>query len=237
MTDFEGRTAVVTGAAGNLGSAVAGAFLRARASVALVDKRAASLEAIVSLPSDSRARYYGEVNLTDLDQVIELGDKIETDLGPVEYLLNIAGGFRSGNPVHETAPDTWQFMMDLNARTVFNTAHAFLPGMRKRGSGKIVSVAARPGLEGRAGSAAYAASKSAVLRLSEAMSKENKALGINVNCVIPGTLDTPQNREAMPDSDFEKWVDPQSLARVMLFLCSPEADEIHGIALPVYGLT
>lgn len=237
MTDFEGRTAVITGAAGNLGSAVAQAFLGANASVAMVDRRSTSLEQIVSVQGGSRAVYYGGVDLIDLDQVIALGRRIEAEFGPVEYLLNIAGGFRSGSHVHETDPDTWDFMLNLNARTVFNTAQVFLPGMRERGSGKIVSVAARPGLEGRAGSAAYAVSKSAVLRLTEAMSKENKALGINVNCVIPGTLDTPQNREAMPASEFEKWIEPESLARVFLFLCSPDADDIHGIALPVYGLT
>jgi NAD(P)-dependent dehydrogenase (short-subunit alcohol dehydrogenase family) len=107
--------------------------------------------------------------------------------------------------------------------------------MLEHGSGKIINMAARPGLEGKAGMAAYSASKSAVLRFTESMAAELKSQGINVNCVIPGTIDTPQNRESTPDADFSTWVTPESLADVIQFLSSEAARDVHGAAIPVYG--
>jgi len=109
--------------------------------------------------------------------------------------------------------------------------------MLDQGSGKIIHTAARPGLEGAAGASAYSASKSAVIRLVESASAEVKQRGINVNCILPGTIDTPDNREAMPDADFSQWVNPESLADVILFLASDASRDIHGAAIPVYGLT
>lgn len=235
---FEGRIAAVTGAAGNLGSAVAKAFLQSGAGVALIDKRDLAVGEILPGREDSpRAYHFGGVDLTVLEQVQNVASELRSSLGEVDILINIAGGYRAGDPVHTTDGSTWDHMMNLNARTVFNTAKAFLPGMLENGRGKIVNVAARPGLQASAGSGAYAASKSAVIRLTEAMAAENKAKGINVNCIIPGTIDTPQNREAMPDADTAKWVQPESLAGVILFLCSDRARDIHGAAIPVYGLT
>ena len=97
--------------------------------------------------------------------------------------------------------------------------------------------AARPGLQGRANMAAYSASKAVVIRLTESTSAEVKGYGINVNCILPGTIDTPPNRQADPDADFSRWVTPGSLANVILFLSSEAAKDIHGAAIPVYGLT
>ena len=137
--------------------------------------------------------------------------------------------------LHEVPIDTWDFLLNLNARSVFIACKKVIPYMIRQGSGKIVNVAARPGLEGQAGMAAYSASKSAVIRLTESMSAELKDQGINVNCIIPGTIDTPQNREAIPEADYSKWVTPESLAEVILFLSSNAARDVHGAALPVYG--
>jgi NAD(P)-dependent dehydrogenase (short-subunit alcohol dehydrogenase family) len=109
--------------------------------------------------------------------------------------------------------------------------------MLQKGSGNIVHMAARPGLKGRANMSAYSASKSAVIRLTESASAEVKEQGINVNCVLPGTLDTPENRVAMPDADFSQWVKLESIANVILFLTSDAARDIHGAAVPVYGLS
>lgn len=235
---FDGHYAIVTGAAGNLGSATAAAFLDAGAEVILIDRRKPAPEQIFPGRKDlSRAHFFGGVDLTALDQVQAAATRIHEQFDNVDYLINIAGGFRAGEPVHKTDPSTWDFMLNLNARTIFNSAHAFLPAMRERGRGKIVNIAARPGLSAGAGSGAYAASKSAVLRLTEAMAAENKSRGINVNCIIPGTIDTPQNQETMPEADSERWVQPSSLAGVILFLCTDLARDIHGAAIPVYGLT
>jgi NAD(P)-dependent dehydrogenase (short-subunit alcohol dehydrogenase family) len=112
-----------------------------------------------------------------------------------------------------------------------------IPHMLDQHSGKIVNISSRAGLEGKKNSAAYAAAKSAVIRLTESMSAELKASGINVNCILPGTIDTPQNRAEMPKADFDRWVTPEALASVILFLASGEARAVHGAALPVYGLS
>jgi len=107
--------------------------------------------------------------------------------------------------------------------------------MLRQGSGKIINIAARPGLVGAANAAAYSASKSAVIRVTESLAAELRESGINVNCIVPGTLDTPQNREAMPNAEIRRWVAPESLADVILFLASAAARDIHGASIPVYG--
>jgi NAD(P)-dependent dehydrogenase (short-subunit alcohol dehydrogenase family) len=155
--------------------------------------------------------------------------------GRLDVLVHTVGGFRAGTPVHETPLETWDLMMNLNARTAFITSQAVIPQMLKQGSGAIIHVAARPGLTGKANMAAYGASKSAVIRLVESMSAEYKEAGIRTNCIIPGTIDTPQNRGDMPGADTDRWVKPESLAEVVMFLASDAARDIHGAALPVYG--
>jgi NAD(P)-dependent dehydrogenase (short-subunit alcohol dehydrogenase family) len=135
----------------------------------------------------------------------------------------------------ETPLKTWEFMMNLNARTVFLVCRAVLPHMMQQNQGRIVSIAARAALTGKAKMAPYVASKSAVIRLTESMAAEVKEQAINVNCILPGTIDTPRNREEMPDADFKKWVTPEALAEVILFLSSDAARAINGAAIPVYG--
>jgi NAD(P)-dependent dehydrogenase (short-subunit alcohol dehydrogenase family) len=126
-------------------------------------------------------------------------------------------------------------MMGLNARTAFIASRAVAPFMLGQGSGAIVSVGSRAAEKGGARAAAYSASKAAVVRLTESLSAELKAEGIRVNCILPGTIDTPQNREAMPKADTSKWVSLGALADATLFLASNAARGIHGAALPVYG--
>jgi len=125
--------------------------------------------------------------------------------------------------------------MDLNARTVFNCSRAVIPHMLATGGGKIVNVSARAATEGKGRMAPYCASKAAVITLTESMAAEHKHNGINVNCILPGTVDTPQNREAMPDQDHGRWVPTAALADVILFLASDAARCVTGAAVPVYG--
>ncbi len=161
--------------------------------------------------------------------------EVVQQFGQIDVLVNIAGGFRMGSPVHEMSLETWEFMMGLNARSVLHTARAIVPHMLQREQGKVVSIAARAGLKGKARMGAYVASKSAVIRLTESMSAELKDKGINVNCVLPGTIDTPANREAMPNANHDRWVPPEAIAEVITFLASDAARAIHGAAIPVYG--
>src|SRR5215471_1484288 len=154
----------------------------------------------------------------------------------IDILCNIAGGFRMGQPVHETGDDTWDLMLGLNAKSVINCARAVVPGMLAAGSGKIVNIGAVAGLSGKANMGAYIASKAAVIRLTESMAAELRDKGINVNCVLPSTIDTPQNRKDMPKADPGRWVAPEALAEVVLFLASDAARAIHGASIPVAGL-
>jgi len=234
MGEFAGKVVLITGAAGNLGGAVGEAFRAAGARLVLADRSGDRLDAIWEAAEDLLCV---QVNLTEADSVQAMVEAALACYGAVDVLANIAGGFTMGPPVHETEEQTWDFMLDLNARSVFLTSRAVLPHMRSRGSGKIVNVAARAALEGKAKMGAYCVSKAAVITLTQSLAAENRHTGINVNCILPGTIDTPQNRADMPNADFGAWVAPSALADVILFLASDAARAVHGAALPVYGLS
>jgi NAD(P)-dependent dehydrogenase (short-subunit alcohol dehydrogenase family) len=235
MYSLSGKVAVVTGAAGNLGRVVAQTFAAAGARVALVDRGEAGLIAAqADLPAGAESAVFA-VDLLQAEAVAALADQVVGRLGGVDILANIAGGFTMGPPLHETSDRDWDFMLDLNARSVFHTCRALIPAMLARGGGRIVNVSARAATEGKAHMIPYCASKAAVITLTEGLSAELKDAGINVNCVLPGTLDTPQNRAAMPDQDFSLWVPPAALADVIAFLASDAARCVTGAAIPVYG--
>jgi len=235
MFDFSDQVVMITGAAGNLGSATTRAFEAAGASLVLVDHRMENLEETFADLAESEKYLFVALDLTDAGAVEGMAYEVVQQFGQIDVLINIAGGFRMGSPVHEMSLDTWEFMMGLNARSVLHTARAIVPHMLQREKGKVVSIAARAGLKGKARMGAYVASKSAVIRLTESMSAELKDRGINVNCVLPGTIDTPENREAMPNANHDKWVPPEAVADVILFLASDAARAIHGAAVPIYG--
>jgi NAD(P)-dependent dehydrogenase (short-subunit alcohol dehydrogenase family) len=232
---FDGITAIVTGASGNLGAIVARRLVDEGAFVAIPDRHPERLTA--EFPEVGTGEVLASrCEITDADSVARFVALTEERYGRVDVLINAAGGFRYSPIGGDSALADWDQLMELNARSAFLLCHAVAPGMAKRGEGAIVNVGSKAALSGAAGTAAYAASKAAVLRLTEALSAELKTSGVRVNCVLPGTLDTPQNRQAMPDADPSQWVEPQALADVVLFLCSPAARAIHGAALPVYGL-
>ncbi len=235
MFDFSNQVVIITGASGNLGSALVARFRSAGASLVLVDRTAEKLKQAYPDLADDPNHFIAGADLTSADAVKAVVEQTVERFGRVDVLVNTVGGFRAGTPLHETPLDTFDFMVNLNARTVYIAAQAVLPTLLAQGRGKIISIAARPGQEGRANQAAYSASKAAVLRLTESMAAEYRMQGINVNCIIPGTIDTPQNRSAMPDADFNKWVQPESLADVIAFLASDLARDVHGVALPVIG--
>ena len=224
------RTVMLTGAAGNLGRAVAAAFANAGENLVLLDVKRGNLQ-------DDERRLFVATDLLDPASVQAAVDKATQRFKRIDVLCNIAGGFRMGAPVHETSDKDWSFLMDLNARTVLNTARAVVPVMLKSGSGKIVNIGAFAAQKGAAQMGAYVAAKSAVIRLTETMAAELREKNINVNCVLPTIIDTPENRAAMPDADPRRWVAPAALADVILFLASDAARAIHGAALPVTGLS
>lgn len=216
---LEGRIVVVTGANGALGSVVRRRFAEAGATPVGID-----------LKADAGADVLG-ADLADAGDAARAVDEILARWKRIDALLNIAGGFRMA-PAAELEP--WEAMWKMNVATALHATRAVLPGMTARGAGAIVSVAARVE-PARAQMAAYAASKSAIIRLTEALAEEVKDQGVRVNCVMPSILDTPANRRAMPDADYARWVAPEALADVLAFLCSEQARAVTGAALPVYG--
>jgi NAD(P)-dependent dehydrogenase (short-subunit alcohol dehydrogenase family) len=236
--DFNGRVALVTGAGGNLGRAVAVALGTAGAKTVLVDRDGKGLLAAFAELRDAPDHLLcGDIDLMSPGGVDAVVAKALKQFGRIDILVSTVGGFRAGQSVHETPMETWDLMLDLNVRTTLVAARAVIPTMLTQGYGKIITVAARAAISGPANMAAYAASKAAVLRLTESLAAEVKHAGINVNCVLPGTLDTPQNRRERPDADFSKWVTPEGVASVILFLASDAARAIHGAAVPAYGLS
>jgi NAD(P)-dependent dehydrogenase (short-subunit alcohol dehydrogenase family) len=232
---FKGQTVVITGAAGNLGQAVAAAFAATGANLVLLDLNEASLAKVATKGAGHVLREL--VDLGDPPSIESAVAAIIARFGRIDALCNLAGGFHMGETVHETPADKWNFMMELNAGSVLRMAQAVVPHMLKAGGGRIVNIGANSALGGKAEMGAYVASKSAVIRLTETMAAELRGHNINVNCVLPSIIDTPQNRAAMPKADPAKWVAPEALADVLLFLCSPAARAIHGAAIPVVGLS
>ena len=222
MSEFDNKTVVVTGAAGVLGQAVANIFHTSGARVIGVD--------VVPFDAAYETR---QADLIDPDGAAQVVESVDT----LDILANIAGGFTMGDSVADTSDETWDFMFNLNTRTVLNMVRAVVPRMAERKSGKIINIGARAGLRGGASMAAYAASKSVVIRLTESLADELKEAGINVNCILPSIIDTERNRADMPNANFDQWVAPIALAKVVRFLASEAADPIHGAAIPVEGLS
>jgi NAD(P)-dependent dehydrogenase (short-subunit alcohol dehydrogenase family) len=233
--EFENQTVVVTGATGNLGRVVAEAFAARGASLVLVGRHEEALAKQFGGDDDRRL-----LVAADLREQSDAGAVAEAALvrfGHIDVLCNLAGGFRMGERVHETSDETWQFLFDVNVGSLLHMVRAVVPPMLAHGGGSIVNVGAQAAQRGAAGMGAYSASKSVVIRLTEAMAAELRDLHVNVNCVLPTILDTPENRRAMPEADAARWVAPADLARIIVFLASKAARAIHGAAIPVTGLS
>lgn len=235
MSEFAGKVIVITGAAGNLGRAVAQAFATRGAHLALFDLNGEGLEKTIdACAGQSSARAFA-TNLLEKDKIRESIEAVVATHGRIDILANIAGGFTMGPLIQDTEDREWDFMMNLNVRSVFNTCRLTIPVMLDNGGGRIINVSARAAEKGKSRMGPYCASKAAVKTLTESLAAENKFDNINVNCILPGTIDTPQNRDDMPDANFNHWVPPSALADVVIFLSSEAARCVTGAAVPVYG--
>ena len=223
MTD---RVIAITGGQGVLGRAVVEAAMADGLKVAIIDHAPgqSAPEGVLEL---------GGVDLTDAASAQTAIDTVAAHFGRLDALLNIAGGF-----VWQTTDDAdpaWAKMFALNVTTALNASRAALPHLKASAEGRIVNVGANAALKSAAGMGAYAASKAGVHRLTESLAEELKDTSVTVNAVLPSILDTARNRQDMPDADPAKWVAPADLARVMLFLASPESRAITGALIPVTG--
>jgi len=221
------KVVVITGASGALGQVVAETALARGARIAGVDHAGSQL------PATEKRIELGGVDLSDAVSAKKAIDAAVAHFGRLDALVNIAGGF-AFETVAEGDPQTWQRMYALNVLTALNASRSAIPHLVASGAGRIVNVGAMGALQAGSGMGAYAASKAGVHRLTEALAAEWKGR-ITVNAVLPSTIDTPANRASMPRADFAKWVAPQELAEVILFLISDAASAVTGALLPVSG--
>jgi NAD(P)-dependent dehydrogenase (short-subunit alcohol dehydrogenase family) len=219
-------TVLVAGGTGYLGNAVVRELIGSGYDVAATWVIERERERLESEPVELI-----EADLFDSDQV----DAAIAAVSELEAVVNLVGGFSDGPRVHETDPDEFERMLRLNVIPGFLLARAAMPRMMERGGGAFVGVSARPALRPFAGAAGYISSKAAVLALVQALDAEYKGDGIRCNAILPSVIDTPANRESMPDADHAKWVPPEQIAKVVRFLVSEDSAPISGAAVPVYG--
>jgi NAD(P)-dependent dehydrogenase (short-subunit alcohol dehydrogenase family) len=224
---MNGKVVVVTGASGALGKVVAEAALARGARMAGLD------HATSQLPATENRIELGGVDLSDAAQAKKAIDAVAAHFGRLDALINIAGGF-AFETVAEGETKTWQRMYALNVLTALNASRSAIPYLSASPSGRIVNVGAMGALQAGSGMGAYAASKAGVHRLTEALAAEWKGK-LTVNAVLPSTIDTAANRASMPKADFGKWVTPEELANVILFLASDAASAVTGALIPVSG--
>lgn len=233
---FSGKVVLVTGSSGGLGVDVGKAFLESGASLVLTYYSDNSLPLLQKICEGSRNIFLLRGDFKREDDAKTLVSEVVRRFGRIDVLANVIGGYIAGKPVTQTDEKEWDEMMELNLKTAFLLSKHVVAQMEKQMDGKIIHVAARPGLKGTGFDAAYVASKAGVIRLVESLSEEVKSKGINVNCILPSIIDTQENRIAMPGADYSKWVKPSDIAKVILFLASEDARPITGAAIPVYGM-
>jgi NAD(P)-dependent dehydrogenase (short-subunit alcohol dehydrogenase family) len=229
MDEFQDRIVLITGASGGLGKSVTSAFLKAGATVVGVarslEQSAFLSERFTAMPADL---LNGEAAQTLVNATVERFQRIDV-------AVHLMGGFAGGALVDETDDATFDRMLGMNLKSAFYVARAVLPRMRKAGYGRFLAVGSRTAVDPQANVAAYSASKAALVSLVQAIALENKEFGITANVVLPGTIDTAVNRAAMPGADWSKWILPEQIADLLVWLGSGKAAQITGAAIPVYG--
>lgn len=225
---LSGKIAVVTGASGGLGVHVTRALLESGATVIGISKRIQSSD----FPDASFIAMPADISSGAADQAI---GKIIARHGRIDLLAHLVGGFAGGKSVAETDDPSFRSMFELNVTSAFYVLRAVIPHMRKVGAGRIVAIGSRAAEDPGPGVGAYSASKAALVSLIRTVARENKDAGITANVLLPGTMDTPANRAAMPNEDFRQWVQPASVASLIIWLASEAGKDVNGAVIPVYG--
>ncbi len=223
------KVALVTGANGGLGVSVTKALLEAGFSVVGLAPRIKQSDfdhpKFTALPA----------SLDSLAVARQAVDTVIGRLGKIDVLAHLVGGFAGGSSVADTDDATFQRMFEMNVNSTFHIFRAVIPHMRKAGSGRVVAIGSRAAEEPGAGVGAYSASKAAVVSLVRTVAAENKDAGITANVILPGTMDTPANRKAMPGADTSQWVQTASVASLIVWLVSDAGKDVIGATIPVYG--
>jgi NAD(P)-dependent dehydrogenase (short-subunit alcohol dehydrogenase family) len=228
--DLSGKVVAVTGGFGSLGAAVAKTAMAAGAKVALIDRA----ENSKAPPDVSQALALGGVDLGSADSARQAIAQIIARFGRLDALVNVAGGFR-WEKVEGAGIDTWDQLYQMNVRTAVNASQAALPHLLANANGRIVNVGALAATKAGAGMGAYAASKAGIAKLTEALAEELKDRAVTVNAVLPSIIDTPVNRADIPNADFSRWVKPEQIADLIVFLLSDRARAITGALIPIAG--
>lgn len=236
MANFQGKIATITGGTGALGRVIAEQFFDLGARIAIPyysDKSLASIPKKISAAKDDTQ--FTKTDLTDESQVQSFVDQVVKNFGTIDYLINTAGGYSGGNSVDEVTIDEFDDMLNLNLRTTFLVCRSILKVMRKRGEGRIVNIAAMPAVTPSAKKGPYAISKRGVVTLTETIAEEVKGSGITANAIAPSIILTETNKKSMPNADFKKWVTPEEIAHLTIFLCSDESRSVNGNVIKIYG--
>ena len=232
--DFSNKVVLVTGGTGALGRSITQAFVESNATV--ISTYVNDRETSQGSPENKSAVQLIKADVTKDEDVDKLVSDITGKYGHIHILVNVVGGYIGGKSLPDLGEKEWDKMMTLNLKTAFLISKHVTPQMISSKYGKIVHVSSRNGLKSEGHDSAYAASKAGLIRLVEALAEETKESNINVNCIMPSTIDTAATRKAMPNADFGKWVKPEDLANVVLFLSSEEGKVITGAAIPTYGV-
>ena len=226
---MRGKVVLVTGANGGLGTYVTQAFLDAGATVIGTSRKIQQSDFnnpnFTALPAEIST---GEGAKVLVDQVVARFKKLDV-------LAHTVGGFAGGQSTADTDDATFQRMFDLNLYCVFHILRAVVPSLRQTGNGRIIAIGSRAALEPGPGVGAYSASKAAMVSLIRTVALENKDAGLTANVILPGTMDTPTNRKAMPSADFAKWVRAATVAGLITWLAGDAGKDVNGAVIPVYG--
>jgi len=223
------KIAFVTGANGGLGTHVTKALLDAAFTVVGLAPRIQQSDFnhlnFIALPA----------TLDSLNAAKKAVGSVIAQCGKIDVLAHLVGGFAGGQTVAATDDATWQRMFDANLNSAFHILRAVIPEMRKAGGGRIIAIGSRAAEDPGPKVGAYSASKAALVSLMKTVALENKDVGITANVILPGTMDTPANRKAMPGADVSTWVQPASVASLILWLAGDAGKDLTGAAIPVYG--
>ncbi len=230
--DFSNKVVLITGGTGALGTSITKAFVESNATVI-----SSYISTKVQMQNDNYSKVQLiKANIIKEEEVEKLVSIIIEKYGHIDILINVVGGYIGGKSVSELDEKEWDLMMNLNLKSAFLISKYVVRQMISSKYGKIIHVSSKNGLHSEGYDSAYSASKSGLIRLVESLSNETKESNINVNCIMPSIIDTLANRKAMPNADFTKWVKPENLANVILFLSSEDAKAITGAAIPTFGI-
>ncbi len=226
---MKGKIVLVTGADGGLGTFVTQAFLDSGATVVGTSPK-------IQASAFDHANFSAiAADISTRETAKALVDQVVGRFRRLDILAHTVGGFAGGQSIAEMDDPTFQRMLDINLNATLHILRAAIPELRKTGDGRIVAIGSRAAVDPGPSVGAYSASKAAMVSLVRTVAAENKDAGLRANVILPGTMDTPANRKAMPDADFSKWVQPSSVASLMVWLAGPAGRDVNGAVIPVYG--